>query len=222
MIIKKSFKNELLNTIAEYGLNVNDFKCVDNIDPYNSETGYSKVWYLKDNNYYFQIDVQNYVFYINCSPGELQLIQASQVEKWTGVIVTFDDWLINLKEEIETPDLWKEMFDVTSNIIENVDENNSFYNDVEVKTIKLLTEDFINKIKDNLNIEKEKLESIEKKLDHVIEQVNKIGKIDWKNLLLGTLLSTAASLSLTKENLEIIGIFTKELFDNFKNKFLTN
>jgi hypothetical protein len=61
---------------------------------------------LKDSDYYFEFDNAGKSFGSQWSPGEQKMEEWEQTASWDEQLVLVHHWLIYLKREFESPDLW--------------------------------------------------------------------------------------------------------------------
>jgi hypothetical protein len=122
------------------------------------------------------------------------------------------EWLKYLNRELDQPDKWAGMFESSSQIGWTPDErDNVQFTYVEVHEI----ETAISRVKvgmQDLGLAKEQINIMEAKLDYVTERAKTVGKVDWKNLFIGTMISTIVQLALPPETGHALWLLLREAF----------
>lgn len=200
--IMKSQKQEVYQWIADYGLEPSMFFWEDfrsrNDDL--SETIVSKLKYV-DTHYFFIFDFKNDVQHCTFSPGQTVLIQNEFPGTWSGQLRNFDKWLAYLKREIETVDPWDVIDKYMPGMEINLEDEkeNSPYSYEQVEHIAKALYRFKDEVKKNYDLDKDQDKLVQEKLDYLIDRSKKMGRIDWKNLFVGTLMGLAGGLALNPE-----------------------
>ena len=134
------------------------------------------------------------------------------------VYEAFGDWLdqhvSEYLDEIGSPDLWALMQHQKPLISadEIGDEDRSMFTEEERKQLRLSINDFRLLIVKTFEPSKDELKSVNDRLDYVAEALDRSPRLDWRSLMLQTLLSISIALSLSREQGE-------QLFDLFKQVF---
>lgn len=166
--------------------------------------------------FYFNFFDTDYVnkLYVNYSPGDEQLIDTSKTISWNESLGHFENWLYYLHREITAPNLWEKF----KNEISEIDYFNNFSNQ------KFSFTEFT-EIAEKIDILKSGLSSIPLilnqqqeiifRLDHLSETAKELGKFDWVNLFIGTIVSIIIQLNVTPENANAIWDLIKRVFNNY-------
>lgn len=160
---------------------------------------------FKNSNYYFLFcnDRDYSGFFLNYSPGEEKFLEITSNLNFNHAIAHFIKWLINLNREITSPNLWTKFESQISEIALNFGFDNSKFTFSEYQDLNSK----INLMITNLSTIKfetdEQLKGIQINLEHLLTLAENLGKFDWKNLFVGTMISIIIQLEVNKEK----GIF---------------
>ena len=213
--ILKSQKKQIFELTVLHGLNPSNFKLALE----KSENGSLRVSCLnyKNSEYFFKFDFNSDDRYFVCyySPGANRILEKSGWEEsWTGIIGHVKKWLVALMREISTPDPWEEIEKYIPGAevgLEDEEKNTPFtfeqVEHIEKSISRLKTE--INK-KYKFSDEQDKL--IQSKLNYLIDRAKKIGRIDWKNIFMGTIITIMANLALNPQQAKSLWVLVKECF----------
>ena len=110
-------------------------------------------------------------------------------------------WTQELAEELATPDFWSTLGSVPrmADAFAASDTDNSMFDPGEQQEI----EDRISVIKEeareHLNLSPDQLRHLEAKLDYLVAASKRVGRLDWRNLVAGTVLTLATEAVLPAE-----------------------
>jgi hypothetical protein len=148
------------------------------------------------------------------SPGESSRIAIEDVsyirEKWNQRLNIVGNWLAFLKRELEAPDLWaailqeKRLLRIT---FESRIPNTQFTTD-EKQYIARQLDEIRRQLITSHRLQSEQAESIEQGFNYIVESMNRFGKKDWLILAIGSLVSIAATSTLSPE-------ITSDMFHRF-------
>ena len=209
-----SQKNSLFEIIQELDFfSHNQFELIEN-DVMESYTTYIEYKANKDFFFRFLDSEYNNTLYVNYSPGYEQIIDSTSRINWDEALDKFLNWLHYLQREVTSPNLWHKF-------------------KIEISEIKLLN-DFsnqkfsfseYNEISEKIDVLKNSLSSIPLilnqqseiilRLDHLNETAKELGKFDWVNLFIGTIISVVIQLNVTPENANAIWDLIKRVFNNY-------
>jgi len=158
-------------------------------------------------------------FFLNYCPGDQQYLEATSNISWDMAETYFRIWLKNLKRETQSPNLWEKFKNEIGNVkLLSKSSNDKFtyheYEDLiqKIEVLKLRMH--------SISISTEQLNEINNKLDSVVLLAKDLGRFDWTNLLIGTIVSIIIQLNVTRENANAIWEIIKEIFNN--NILLSN
>lgn len=214
MKLLTSQKNSLFELIQEIDFfSHNQFELIekDIMGKYNTHIEYkaNKDFYFK----FIDSNLANTLF-VNYSPGQEQIMDATSKISWYQTLNIFQNWLYYLQREVTSPNLW-EQFKTEISEIKYVNNFNSQkfsfseYNEIleKIDTLK----NSLSSIPLILNQQNE----IILRLDHLSETAKELGKFDWINLFVGTIISVVIQLNVTPENANAIWDLIKRVFNNY-------
>jgi hypothetical protein len=170
-------KNEVILIIKESGMNPLEFQLIE------GRGWLPKVLHTPSGfDFVFSGDS------ILCSPGAEKVRQEVSRLNWLGKSEMLRNWLTYLKREFEAPDLWaalaqeQELFSA-----EPAGAVNAPFNAEEQAQIKRAVDEIRVYITTTYTLADEPLSRVHAKLDYLIDASTRLGRIDWKNILVGAL-----------------------------------
>ncbi|KAA5531886.1 hypothetical protein [Paenimyroides baculatum] len=214
MKLLQSQKNSLFEIIESNDFfSHNQFELVEIDSSGNFKTS---IVFKSNRTFYFAFyasEFRNNLF-VNYSPGDEQVLDSSSDISFDQALDYFIEWLHYLKREVNAPNLWEKFKSEISEIhfLNNFDnERFSFYEYLEINSkIELLKEN-ISTIPLILNQQNE----IILRLDHLSETAKELGKFDWINLFIGTIMSVLIQLNVTPESANALWELIKRIFNNY-------
>lgn len=177
----QSQKNEVLLIIKDSGMNPLEFQLIEG-------SGWLPKVVHTPSGFDFTFSGDSVIF----SPGANTVSQEVKQLAWVGKSNALRYWLSYLKREIEAPDLWgalaqeQELFRA-----EPAGAVNAPFNAAEQVQIKKAVEEIRVYITSTYSLTGEPLAKVNRKLDYLIDASTRLGRIDWKNIFVGALLSLA-------------------------------
>ncbi len=218
MKLLTSQKNLIFELIQE-----NDYFSHNQFELIESETmgeHHTRIQFKSNQSYYFKFLGSEYVnaFYANYSPGHFQILDYTSHIPWREIIENFEQWLSNLRREIAAPNLWDKFKENISEIKYFNDFDNQNFSYSEYSTI-IQKIDILKNSLSSVPLILDQQKEIFKKLDHLCDKAKDLGKSDWINLFVGTIISVIIQLNVTNENANAIWNLIKNVFNNY---FLPN
>lgn len=220
MILKK-YKNNLLAIIQESGLDPNLFTAedgsIDNDEFFiiglrDSTVRFAaRPYYGSFEQFYYRSSQFSEDFPIS---GQLY------VHDFDALIVRFRTWLDSVispyLDDVSTPDLWQMLEDTLSHTKYESGTPGDFgpFSAEEKIQIRLSLNDFRLLIVKNFNPNKEELKTIDARLKHLSDAVDKHNKFDWKGIAIATVINITIALSLTPEQGSQLFQLFKQIFSN--------
>jgi hypothetical protein len=172
--------------------------------------------YKANKDFYFRFIDSNYAnsLFVNHSPGDQQIMDSSSKISWDETLNIFDNWLYYLQREVTSPNLWQQFKTEISEIkyINNFSNQKfSFSEYTEISEKIDVLKSSLSSIPLILNQQNE----IILRLDHLSETAKELGKFDWINLFIGTIISVVIQLNVTPENANAIWDLIKRVFNNY-------
>lgn len=170
---------------------------------------------FKGSEYYFCFNSNRHnENWTNYSPGTEKIIDFSNYLNWRDSINHIYEWLNSLKRELSTPNHWAKFKSRLSGIsFSSTYDNEKFsykeYEDLENKIILLKNH------LDSIPLLIEQNNEIKNHLDRLTESAKDLGKFDWKNLFIGTILSIVIQLNVTPENATLLWDLIKGTFNKY-------
>jgi len=169
---------------------------------------------FKKSEYYFKFLSNNQGYWANYSPGWEKILDATDYLNWTQSKEHLFDWLVCLKRELITPNHWENFKSQLSGISFKTQYDNEKFSYKEFEDLEM-----------QIDLLKDKLESIpllveqnieiKNHLDRLTESAKDLGKFDWKNLFIGTILSIIIQLNVTPENATALWELIKNTFNQY-------
>jgi hypothetical protein len=202
----KSQANDIFAELTSNGWNPADFEWKDERSR-RSSTNRALISKLvhKPSGFWFTFDNANSAFYVQFSPAAQTLQGTSNASSWDGQLSTFHAWLGYLKRETEAPDLWNAISQ-EPNLINSAtsDTDNALFSAEEKHYIL----SGLNEIKQYLlTAHRLDPELVEGRINYLIESSERLGRKDWKNLLLATLVSIIINAALPSDTVREIFVF---------------
>jgi hypothetical protein len=120
---------------------------------------------------------------------------------WSIVVKLFEAWLAGVKRDLETPDLWAELqnearlFEFDSG---DLAENTPFTREEQAQIARQLQE-IAENARSTYSLSGTQMQAIDEKLSYLVDAASRLGRIDWRGLVIGTMLSFALSVALPPE-----------------------
>lgn len=216
MSLLKIQKNVLFGEIVSKGLNPSQFT----IDSNALATTIS----FKNSTYLFQVssDISGNIDRIDYSPAENNLVSSIRIKgnRWTAVLSNFRFWLDYLLREIEQPDKWNDLLESSKQVHWHIEEEqNTRFTSQEVLDIESSVKQIKSKM-ESLGLLPEQLQLIEARLDYLCDKAKSFNRIDWKNILVGTLISLVVELALPQETAKTLWHIFGDAFKHVISIFL--
>lgn len=152
--------------------------------------------------------------HLNFSPGNEKFQETTGLLTWNRILDEFESWLRNLKREITTPDYWGNLKKQISGITFLNQIDNEKFTYVEYEDLKMRIEGLKSRL-DSLPLIQEQQTEIINHLDKLSEQAKELGKFDWRNLFVGTMLAIFIQLGVSPENISALWELIKSTFNNY-------
>lgn len=211
MRLLPSQKTVIVQTIRNFEFSLSGFD-LNELD----ESSNTISVYYKNTDFYYSISTDTVGNFIaRYSPAEDKWNGSNISNNWEDLISSFEDWLVYLKREVGASDEWGLIQDEINNLytIGSTGKDDTKFTTEEYKVLEVKIEELKDKIA-KLDLLESQLEIINKKLDDLLIKAKSMNKIDWKNLLVGSVLSLIFQLSIdTNTGREIFGL-AKNLFQN--------
>lgn len=170
---------------------------------------------LKNSDYIFSIyESKEYVksYFVNYVPGIDSYKEFSERIGWNGIVDHFHQWINNVSRELNEPNHWARLEHEISTINFSTNFNNSKFTVREYEELKSNVELFSQNL-NSIPLLVEQQKEIRQELERLSELAKDLGKFDWLNLFIGTVISLIIQLSVTKENAAMLWTLIKVSFN---------
>lgn len=199
-------KDSMFKILVDEGFNPQDFKWEDR--------GFSILRYVNGNYYCkFQMSDDYLSRMIIFSPGTLlqEEYYAKDMGDWHAYEKGFKIWLTNLKRELNADFLWEKLRSESSQILISQNITNDAFLPYEKEMIHQKFESIKSQL-ENLELTQENLDMINEKLNHLLELTEKLSKVDWLSILIGSIAGLMVNLSITQDTVRTIWEIVKHEF----------
>lgn len=173
---------------------------------------------FKNSEYYFSIFEDSGAYgagYVNYTPGINKYLKISSRLGFENAVIEFEKWLKSLQREISEPDLWEKLktnIDYFSPKILQID--NSKFTAKEYIVLQQQISSLIEKV-NQIPLLIEQQEEINRQLERLTLLAVDLGKFDWTNLFMGTIVSIIIQLEVNKENANLLWLAIKQILNNY-------
>lgn len=206
----ESQKNEIFDLLVGYGFNPSEFTI-------NDEREAASVFY-KNKDYYCLIYFSPKYFkgkLIVC-PGterktDTYLPENPKWEDYKKFVVT---WINDLKKELNTESKWKKLEKEKVFLSNTINATGDRFTESEI----LLIKEKINQVKlglKSIGLEENQISKLNEKLDNLTELTKTLTKINWVEILIGTLISQILSLQIPLDKAEQVWTLVRNAFTNW-------
>lgn len=204
-----SQKDEIFELIKTFELlTPNQFHIQEDLGNYKTTLQF------KDSEYFFRFISSANGYWANYSPGTEKYIDKTDFLDWNQSMRNIENWLLCLERELTTPNHWESFKNQISGINFKSDYDNTKFTYKEF-------EDLNNRMSllkasiSSIPLLLEQQNEILLHLERLTESAKELGKFDWKNLFIGTILSILIQLNVTPENANAIWELIKNTFNQY-------
>lgn len=172
---------------------------------------------FKNSEYIFNIfEDRNYVkaVYVNYIPGKDAYKEISSFIAWSEIVNHFQQWINNVSSELNEPNYWDSLEQEISTINFSNNFKKSKFTEREFEELKSKVELLSQNI-NSIPFLVEQNKEIKRELERLTELAKDLGKVDWLNLFVGTIINIIIQLSVSKENSEMLWILIKKVFSTY-------
>ncbi|MBT0651903.1 hypothetical protein [Geomobilimonas luticola] len=152
---------------------------------------------------YFHFDLVKGKHWCQYSPGEDVLVESQYPGSWDYQLSYFsNNWLRNLKRELETPDMWTAIAGESALLLGTVvveDETNSLFSPSEREHISRSLNEIRAYIESTHLVSEARVGFVEERLQYLEEAASRMGRKDWFNLAYGALINIVVGAALAPE-----------------------
>ena len=212
-LVLPSQRKIIFEAIVRIGLEPSNFEWDKKMSRFDRDVIVSCLRY-KGTDFFFKFDFYKNDHHCRYSPGIDRVIVDDFPGDWQQQWQCLMKWMSSLKREIEVVDPWDEIEQYIPGEkidLEDGEANKSFsYSQVEHITQSL------NKLKEEINKNFKLNESqtlfLNNKLDYLIDRAKNIGRIDWRNIFVSTIIMIAFELAMNPEQVKLLWSLVKVCF----------
>lgn len=196
-----SQKTDVFNAIRQHGLDPLSFLWADT-QSRNPGTGeISIIQFGNEPSFYFEFDHYADKYVAACSPWREQRETRFTVGSWPAVPKYVGDWVGFLKRELTTADPWKALPGYTNvaDLRLAPDVANTQFAFGETEKVAAALSDIRQLLGRHVQGSQAKTELIDAELKNLIESSKRMGRKDWFNIAIGTLINLAIAIALPPE-----------------------
>ena len=197
--LSKTEKNRILKLIIEYGPPENGFQW--------SEEQREELCYMAYRSYKASVLTHRPTGYycifgghnVTTSPGLSRKVQDTEHEdQWDKKENACGKWLIQVKIEVDAPDLWASIVQETAlpKAASSANLDNRLFTPPEQSLIAAKLDEIKAYLLEGQQFAADQAETIEREFTHLRESSERLGRKDWLNNLLGGLVALAITLAL--------------------------
>jgi hypothetical protein len=110
---------------------------------------------------------------------------------WEAVMRSASSWLDELKRDLETPDLWAELQSESALLVaeSNEDADNTPFSSSEREDIAARLHAFAEEAEQVYALSEVQMSYLNARLDYLVAAADRLGRIDWRNALLGAIIA---------------------------------
>lgn len=184
MALLQSQRNAVLTLIQHRGFDPLEFRWENGIIRH-TPTGYGcsfRIW-----------GPGSSLHIVEYSPGQTTEHAIANGVAWNSALIVVAEWLANLKREYEAPDLWAELVrqrEIAGGAADAEIENTPFTPAEQAQVAGMLRE-LSEYVRVNYELSAGQLETIDGRLAYLEGAAKRVGRIDWRNLFVGTIVGLA-------------------------------
>jgi hypothetical protein len=200
--LQKWQKNEIFETIQAVGLNPRAFDLEDG----EAEVRIKHKW----SESYFAIGGGPGHYLVRCVVGDGP-IWPFEAYNWQPMIPRIKRWLEEAKHDLEMPDLWAELQREAGLLgakSDEVIENTPFTPD-EQKEIARRLKELAQRARRTHSLSEAQMGVLNAKLDYLANAAGRLGRIDWRNVFVGVIITFILAATLPPESVHdiLLGLF---------------
>ncbi len=212
-LILNSQKKEVFDLITQFDLEPANFFWDEENSTYDYSLNVSCLRFA-DSIFFFKFDFVKNSHYCIYSPAEDKIRVESHPGSWQLEVQYVIKWLSSLKREISIIDPWDEIEKYIPG--ENVDFKSEGANEpFTFSQVEHITKS-LNKLKEeidkNYTLNQEQAAIVQSKLDYLIDRAKNIGRLDWKNIFVSTIINIAFILAMDVEQAKLLWNLVKICF----------
>ena len=190
--LRKLQRNELFNAIEERGFSPGDFHLDHGADE-------ARLSHLQSGAY-FVIGGSDEPYTTRSLVGDEPVEEFKRVD-WDQVVTFVQAWIWAVKDDIETPDLWAELRRDSALLGVGSDEaieNTPFTPDEQAEIAAQLRE-LREYVTSTYTLSEAQMRLLDAKLEYLVEAAGRLGRIDWRSVFAGVMITYIVEAALPQE-----------------------
>ncbi len=197
--------NDVLNAIRKNGFDPAEFAW--------EIEGTPTLRHRPSGDYFFSFDLVDYgqhqAYYC---PGEDTEEEEWRGGSWQGQLSLVEQWLTNLKREIQAPDLWSLLSEQTALVqAASTDSANTPFSAAEIEKISDGVRELQAYIEKTHELDEQKHAFVESRLDYLTDAAHRQGRQDWLHTAIGVLFTVVMGLSMAPHQAKEIFRFVDDV-----------
>jgi hypothetical protein len=196
-VLLRSQRNDVLAAIVEYGLDPHDLEWGQRISPRSGNP--SPVLQHTPTGSYFAFEFHGGGHWCEYAPADDRPTGVENAGTWPHVMSAVIRWLSYVKREYEAPDMWGELRRGRDMIEAPTAVENTPFTRTEKETVAAYLREIKELIVRNHDLDDERLAALDARLEYLEEAASRLGRLDWRHLLVGSIISLGLELALKSE-----------------------
>lgn len=192
LILQKWKKNQIYEAVRDAGLNPKEFELKNSDSEVRLELKWSKSYFILDN------QAGKYVgrYVVGDAPE-----WPFEAYSWQTFMERIIRWLAEVKQDLDTPDLWEELQREAKLLQANASEftENTPFSGEEQKELSQKLQVLVEYVRTTHPLSADQLEVLNEKIDYLIAAAGRLGRIDWRGILVGEILGYVLSAMIPPE-----------------------
>lgn len=172
--------------------------------------------FLKGTEYYFRFELdRDGHHWAYCSPGMGTVQERMYTQNWDRQWQRFLRWVEDLKREVEAVDPWEQIrsYLPSEEVLPAGEEGlNSRFAYAEVQAIEAALAQLESRLQQHFRLTNDQIEKVHKTVGYLKEEAKKLGRLNWKHLVIGALAELGLSLMIPPESFREFWTIVKETF----------
>jgi hypothetical protein len=191
--LQKWQTNQIYKAIQSVGLNPNEFEFEDSGTEVLLKHKWSKSCFVFGG---------NAGHYVGRSVVGDAIDWPYEAYSWQSLITRFSRWVKDVKDDLDTPDLWAELqrdARLLGGVFGEANENTPFTSE-EQKDIEQRLREVEAHVRGTYSLSEREMEILHTKIDYLVGAAGRFGRIDWLNIFVGAIFSYILAVGLPSES----------------------
>jgi hypothetical protein len=125
-----------------------------------------------------------------------------EVYSWQTLMTRFSGWVKDVRGDLDTPDLWAELqrdAGLLGGVSGEANENTPFTSE-EQKDIEQRLREMEAHVRRTCSLPEPEMENLHTKIDYLVDAAGRLGRIDWRNAVVGAIVGYILAVGLPPES----------------------